>query len=57
MQPTDPRIERIAHSGMFSVFTVGEGYSIFDTLEAAQSFLAERDAQEAAEEAAHGEDS
>lgn len=49
MQPLDPRIERIAHSGMFSVFTVGEGYSRFDTLEDAQAFLAERDAKEAAQ--------
>ena len=39
MKPHDPRIERITHSGMFSVFTVGEGYSRFDTLEDAQAFL------------------
>lgn len=49
MQPLDPRIERIAHSGMYSVFIIGEGYSRFDTLEAAQAFLAERDLSEASQ--------
>jgi hypothetical protein len=47
MQPLDPRIERIAHSGMFSVFSPEDGYNRFDTLEGAQSFLAHRDLEEA----------
>ena len=57
MQPLDPRIERIAHSGMWSIFTIDDGFQQFEELADAQAYLAERDAKEAADEATRTEDS